>query len=346
MAEQGYELGEGANSEALRVRVTESLDGCWSNDGFACGVDEALEQTSVCQTVEDCESDWSWETISNSNADEPPKFVFRHPGESLDKALKRNLTCSEYEEAKARRRARTTINRVAREWDIDLQDSFIAPAERSHSIVEPHGQLGDWMAAEPEHEKIPIFSLVNPNLRWYIAEKAGKVECSSVEEVTDCIPAQANNVPGPSDQATYYASDETRPQKRLSLMKFMNVETLQYVDLELFCHLKRINLATGTTKTTHAKLHQAAHGFMQQYRINHLEPSVLLQVLHWTVLAAMVPLPMELEALQLLAQPGIWNNMNQLTTFRQKGKIWYRKPLAWWKCFGKPQWGVLGFQEN
>lgn len=171
-----------------------------------------------------------------------------------------------------------------------------------------------------------IHSFVDKGVRWHVTVKEGEVICTHRR-----IPVEANNVPGSSDSGAAFAGDEVRPLKQLTLQPWMQIESIKYVDIELFTYLKLHNLGTGTTTATHAKLHQLSKTFMNKYRVNHIDSFLYLKVIHWTVLAAMVPMKMEVDALKKMARSKIFDDINKVNKFRAKGVIVRSRFWGLWK---------------
>jgi len=128
-----------------------------------------------------------------------------------------------------------------------------------------------------------------------------------------------------------FATDEVRPHKRLELSRFMDVKMLPYVDMELYAELKIMVMSTGVIAATYAKLQCQITATLNQYRICHLHPVLLLEVRHWTALAAMCPTNSEKRALELFGKAKLYKQMNASTRFKRDGdierKTWLGKKL-------------------
>jgi len=165
----------------------------------------------------------------------------------------------------------------------------------------------------------PILSDVYPEERWELVKTpAGDMMCSLVR-----LPVNRPELGGPSQKqpGMAYSSDEVRPHKQLRLSSFMDITALAYVDVELFTVLKATTMATGVVAATHAKLHRQADAFLTKYRVNLIHPVLMLEVKHWTVLAAMIPTSSEMRGLALMAKPKLYKAMNQATEFKRDGTV-------------------------
>jgi len=133
---------------------------------------------------------------------------------------------------------------------------------------------------------------------------------------------------GPSNDASYaYDCEENRPRKRFALSSFMDVKALCYVDMELYAHLKGFGMASGTVAGTQQKLYREAKTFMSKYRIDDTHPIFILEVIQWTVLAAMLPTEGELLGMKMVSRSGIYQPMAALAEFRRTGTVRKRR---WW----------------
>lgn len=169
-------------------------------------------------------------------------------------------------------------------------------------------------------------SAVHPNKRWKMVSSmvGGGWELS-------LVPTQRPEMGGPSNCDASYGPEETRPFKKLEVVEFMDVRGLPYVDLELYIALKTITLETGTTSQVQAKLHRAARTFLKTYRTDHLQPEILLEIQHWTVLAAMIPTKSELLGMKMMAKKKLFGQMGQAAAFKRDGKL--RENKRWWQLF-------------
>jgi hypothetical protein len=134
---------------------------------------------------------------------------------------------------------------------------------------------------------------------------------------------------GASDSKDYgYGPEDTRPAKKLEVAEFMDVRGLPFVDLELYIHLKRYTLESGTVSSTYSKLHRLAKTYLATFRVNHLSPELLLEVQHWTVLAAMIPSTSEMRGIKMMAKSEIYRKMVKSAQFKRDGKVKEHRP--WW----------------
>jgi hypothetical protein len=168
----------------------------------------------------------------------------------------------------------------------------------------------------------PILSEVYPNKRWQITkDEAGQIECHLID-----IPTCRPEMGGPSQAGRMgFNVDETRPNKIMRLSAFMDIRSLQYVDLELFAKLKQMTMATGVVPSTHAKLHRQAAAFLQNYRLTNLHPILVNEISYWTVLAAMIPSQSEMKGIKLMARKDLYNAMNRATEFKREGTVVKRR---------------------
>lgn len=146
---------------------------------------------------------------------------------------------------------------------------------------------------------------------------ADKVECNLED-----IPHESNNLPGYSNIEVPFGKDEVRPPKRLFLVPYLNVSTLQYVDIELFYYLKSKIAGLGVSKATHGKLHVLAESYMKNHLLTHISPDVLFEVQQHTVFAALVPLKTEIDALKLFAKKKNIRDIKRLSDFKQRGILY------------------------
>jgi len=164
----------------------------------------------------------------------------------------------------------------------------------------------------------PILSEIYPDKRWLISkDEAGLLECHLVD-----IPISRPEMGGPSQCAGMaFNADEVRPSKIMRLSAFMDIRSLQYVDMELFAKLKKLTMATGVVASTHAKLHRQADSFLQNYRLANLHPILVNEICHWTVLAAMIPTQSEMRGVKLMAKRSLYGAMNTATEFKREGSV-------------------------
>lgn len=168
---------------------------------------------------------------------------------------------------------------------------------------------------------VPIASERYPDERWQLKTMGDVVVCERVP-ITALYPESG----GPSNVGNYaYGSDENRPVKTLTLSAMMDVRTLVYVDMELYAHLKSFNMALGTVAETHGKLHREANTFLKQYRVNHLDRMLLLEVIHWTVAAAMIPTRSEVLCVDMMTRAGLYRDINKVTRFKRQGETSKRR---------------------
>lgn len=164
--------------------------------------------------------------------------------------------------------------------------------------------------------------------RWHIVEKDGQYHCT-IKTVNVVQP----ELGGPSVDG-YWGADEDRPWKKLVCEPFMAVKTLCYVDIELYAHLKSKVMGRGISVDSHSMLTEAAQRFLKQYRVNCYDPLLLLEVVHFTVLAAMVTSATEIRALEeMTANRRTFEDIKRVATFRQQGtfsptRSWYHKLLG------------------
>jgi hypothetical protein len=169
-----------------------------------------------------------------------------------------------------------------------------------------------------------IPSVAHPNVRWKVINIGGPVW--TLEDV----PVQHPESGGASDDSSYaYGPEETRPPKRLEVACFMDVRGLPYVDLELYIALKEYTLENGTIGTTYPKLHRLAKSKLATYRVNHLPPELLLEIKHWTVLAAMIPTTSEMAGIKMMANAKLYKQMGESARFKRDGSVAARK--RWWQ---------------
>lgn len=180
------------------------------------------------------------------------------------------------------------------------------------------------------NESAIIPSLVHPSSRWRCSGPlAGNIW------YLDDIPTQHPEMGGASDSRDYgYGPEETRPPKKLEVAHFMDARALPYVDFELYITLKSYTMETGTVAATQAKLHRLAKSYLGTYITNHLPPELLLEVRHWTVLAAMIPSNSEMLGMEMMAQNKIYHQMSKAAQFKRDGKL--KERLSWWQ-FRKPR---------
>jgi len=169
-----------------------------------------------------------------------------------------------------------------------------------------------------------IPSVSHPDLRWKVSGPlSGQIW--SLES----MPIQHPEMGGASDSKDFgYGPEDTRPAKKLEVAKFMDVRGLPYVDFELYIHLKRYTMENGTVASTYSKLHRLAKTYLATYRLNHLSSELLLEVQHWTVLAAMIPSLSEMRGIKMMAQSEIYRNMGKSAQFKRDGKVVEEK--KWW----------------
>jgi hypothetical protein len=132
--------------------------------------------------------------------------------------------------------------------------------------------------------------------------------------------------PSQADPDLSYGPLESRPVKELRLSAFMDIEGLQYVDIELFAHLKLHTLG-GVQKETWAKLISKGTAFLKLYRTDMHHPVHLVSVLFWTAKAAMLPSDDEMRALELFTNDKLYTSMYETTRFAREGEI--LQPARW-----------------
>jgi len=69
------------------------------------------------------------------------------------------------------------------------------------------------------------------------------------------------------------------------------------------------------------KLSTKADKYLSQFRISQYDGQLLLEVKLWTVLAAMLPLKSEIQALKLLGKRSVFSAMNDVARFKRSGQI-------------------------
>lgn len=193
-----------------------------------------------------------------------------------------------------------------------------------------HWQKRDYGKGKLLNESALIPSEAHPNLRWKVSGPlAGNFW------TLDEVPTQHPEMGGCSNDPSYgYGPEETRPLKKLEVVHFMDVRGLPYVDLELYIHLKSFTAEAGTVSTTHAKLHRMAKTFMASYRTDHLAPELVLEIKHWTVLAAMIPSQSEMRGLKMMANAELYRQMGKAAQFKRDGKV--VEKISWWRL-AKPR---------
>lgn len=226
--------------------------------------------------------------------------------------------------------------------EISMLDSFRAAVTRLRTPKQRSVTLGMWHHhwqsrpySDARHGGLTnpcrlIPSIVHPNLRWEVEVVEGEGKRWIMKEA----PTQHPDRGGASDSPDYaYAPEEVRPYKQLEVCEFMEVEKLPYVDFELYIHLKEYTMTTGTTASTYQKLCRLAKTYLATYRTNHLHPGLLLEVVHWTVLAALIPTESELRGIQMLGKTKIYKQMKVAAQFKRDGT--YEPPKKWYQ-FRRP----------
>lgn len=171
--------------------------------------------------------------------------------------------------------------------------------------------------------KLRVVSEADRGSRWSVEKNEdGDVLCT-----LEPIPAENNNMPDKSNLGLPFGKDEARPCKVLVLSCFMKKRGLPFVDVGLYYHLKNANLNSGTVVSTHLKLSAKADKYLNQFRISHYDPQLMLEVKLWTVLAAMLPLKSERNALKILGNKAVFRAINDVAAFKRVGKISERR--AW-----------------
>lgn len=163
-----------------------------------------------------------------------------------------------------------------------------------------------------------VVSKIYQNHRWVLTKNEnGDIVCTSQP-----IPVVHPALGGPSDDAIFaYDVDENRAPKQLALSRFMNIKALQYVDLELYVHLKSKAMALGVSADTHAKMSREADTFLLKYRVNHIDPMLMLEVKCWTVMCSLLPTQSELEAIKLFGNKKLYRDVNRVSRFKRSGRI-------------------------
>jgi len=172
-----------------------------------------------------------------------------------------------------------------------------------------------------DKDSVKVVSKLDSNQRWVMKKgDDGDVICT-----LEPIPAVNNNLPDASNKGLAFDSDENRPRKVLVLSCFMKKRGLPFVDVGLYYHLKNANLNSGTVVSSYTKLCTKADLYLKQFRVSQYEGQLLLEVKLWTVLAAMLPLKSEMEALKLLGKKSVFCAMNDAAAFKRTGQIKERR---------------------
>jgi hypothetical protein len=64
-----------------------------------------------------------------------------------------------------------------------------------------------------------------------------------------------------------------------------------------------------------------ADNFLMKYRLNHIDPMLMLEVKCWTVFCALLPTKSELEAVELFSDKRLYRNINKIARFKRSGQI-------------------------
>jgi hypothetical protein len=178
----------------------------------------------------------------------------------------------------------------------------------------------DWLKNKNMLQKegidINIPSRLSMDKKWDVYANEEGIHCRLVD-----INTITGQFPGPSQIGSAADPNESRPVKKFRLSKMAEIKGLVYVDYELYTHLKIFLLAQGVSSMTHAKMHRQAVTFLKQYRYQNIEPSLLFEILHWTVLAAMIPTKNEMRGVKILGNSNIFNDIKRLARFRRKGLV-------------------------
>lgn len=186
--------------------------------------------------------------------------------------------------------------------------------------------LGKALAARKHAQPLYVICKTDTDRRWAVSEtEEGDVQC-----ILEDIPAVNTNTPGMTNREIPFDRDETRPSKVLQLSPFMQKSGLPFVDLELYYELKKLNINAGTSQSTYRTLAMKADVLLNQTRISHYEPSLMLEVKIWTVAAAMLPLDSELKMLKLIGNKKIFKSMNDVAGFKRNGVINENRFLGMW----------------
>lgn len=264
--------------------------------------------------------------------EEPPRYkrVEEHRDSDFDDYIRQRLTDEYDSESDGSVVILTPVDPVVKLEKNNADMTQFANDQRAIS-TEPV-TLGMWHSHWEKKPKLGTNSLFVPSIvyaneRWVVAKTPeGDAECKLQQ-----IPIQRPAMGGPSNSGVAaYGPEETRPIKIMVCSQFMDVSGLPYVDVELYCHLKSNNMKAGTTAPSHARLHDLADRFLTRYRVDHYHPAIVMEIKHWTVLAAMLPTTSELKGVKMMSKKKVFKQMETLAQFKRDGVVY------------KPRWfGLL-----
>jgi len=172
-----------------------------------------------------------------------------------------------------------------------------------------------WGGMPNTHRYVPSHRY--PDEKWHITKTATGFNCAKIP--VRSVHPDMGGVSNTTDQA--YGADEERPIKHLQLDNFMDIKLLTLVDMELYPELKSFVLESGVVASTQATLQKKAVAYFKRFRIDHLDPIMLLDVRSWTVYAAMIATETELKGVDLMAKGSIMRNMGRVSEFKRTGTV-------------------------
>nr|WRQ65251.1 hypothetical protein [Tolivirales sp.] len=182
-------------------------------------------------------------------------------------------------------------------------------------------------------EDLSFESFPHPDSKWHVStNKDGSVEYTLVP-----VMSVKTQYPGPSNVAAAHSPDETRPAKRLILSRFLGSH-LSHVDYEMYYQLKNNWLGRDIHDGTPAQMMATIRTFLQSYRLTHLTAEKLHSVCLVTIYAAMIPTPMELECLKLVAKDKVVKRIKTVNNFYAKGIL--QKKSKWYSLFGSKTYSL------